>query len=202
MGSRSDFFVKNIGFKEPQNYIWKLFLGTPQKYATTQSAFWTNIFHDKVTLWYIKLTTSRKKNLHLISNIYVVLSSLEIQTRPIQIKAYYKFLYSVWEETTHKSSKVETGKEISSSAYVIGTTCFDKCFLSHVITGRHFRKVFRKFFQKSLLLPGDSFQQPYSCFLLSKWFERSPYFFIFYLQNNSTTIIPNFQNEAVIYHTC
>ena len=174
MGSRSDFFVKNIGFKEPQNYIRKLFSGTPQKYATTQSAFWTNIFHDKVTLCYIKLTTSRKKNLLLINNIYVVLSSLEIQTRPIQIKAYYKFLYSVWEETIHKSSKVETGKKISSSAYVIGTTCFDKCFLFHMITGRHFRKVFRKVFQKSLLLPRDSFQQPYSCFLLSKWFERSP----------------------------
>ena len=56
------------------------------------------------------------------------------------------------------------------------TTCFEKCFLFHVI---------------SLSLFWGSFQPYYSCFHWNKWFRRSSYF-IFYLQNNSALLIPKF----------
>ena len=46
-----------------------------------------------------------------------------------------KVFRSVWDETTHKISKVATSKSFFSSVYVIGLTFFDD-FLFHVITER------------------------------------------------------------------
>ena len=54
------------------------------------------------------------------------------------------------------------------------TTCFDKCFLFYVITGRHC-------FYKTLLRPWG--QPPCSCAPWNMSFERSPYFF--YLHNKN-----------------
>ena len=45
-------------------------------------------------------------------------------------QVYYKFFYSVGEETTHKHLKVATAKSLFSNVYLIVTTCFDKCFNS------------------------------------------------------------------------
>ena len=50
---------------------------------------------------------------------------------------YYKFCCSVWTETTQKTVEVTTAKNFFSSVYVTVTTCFDKCFWFHVITGRY-----------------------------------------------------------------
>ena len=73
-------------------------------------------------------------------------------------------------------------KTLLSSVYFTVTTCFDKCFLLYVITGRHsFLYVY------SLQLPWGSFQPPCSSCLWNKCI-KSPYF-IFYLQNNSK--VPN-----------
>ena len=85
--------------------------------------------------WHIKLTIYIKKNKFASHKqyAYVVLPSLEIQKRLIQTK----FCYSVWKETTHKHSKVTTAKNVFYTAHVTVTTRFDKCFLFHVITGRH-----------------------------------------------------------------
>ena len=41
--------------------------------------------------------------------------------------------YSVRIKTTHKPSKEVAAKNFFSSVYVIGATCFDEFFLSHVI---------------------------------------------------------------------
>ena len=60
-------------------------------------------------------------------------------------KSTLQAFYSVQIETTHKPSKVAAAKIYFFSVYVIDATCFDECFLIHVITGR-------RFFSKSLLL--------------------------------------------------
>ena len=43
----------------------------------------------------------------------------------MQTKVYHKLFYSIW-------------KKHFPSVYIIDTTCFDECFLFHVITGRHY----------------------------------------------------------------
>ena len=57
-------------FKKLRNYDWCLCL--PQKLAKTQPAFWTAFFHDKFTLWHIKVTAYRKINLLLTNSTYLV----------------------------------------------------------------------------------------------------------------------------------
>ena len=62
---------------------------------------------------------------------------------------------------------------VFSSVYVIDATCFDECFLFHVIAGR------RYFFSK-FVVTVRFFQPPYCRFLWNKCFERSPYFADFF----------------------
>ena len=85
-----------------------------------------------------QISTYRKLNLPLTSSIYFVFLPLEIQKRLEQTKVYHAFSYFVWKETTHKPLKVAAAKTLFSSVYVIGTTCFNECFLFYVITGRHY----------------------------------------------------------------
>ena len=47
------------------------------------------------------------------------------------------FVCFVWKKTTRKTLKVAASKPFFFSVYVIGTTCFDECFLFHVITGKY-----------------------------------------------------------------
>ena len=42
---------------------------------------------------------------------------------------------SVWKETTGKPFKIAAAKNFFSCMYVIGTICFDECY---VINGRHY----------------------------------------------------------------
>ena len=69
-----------------------------------------------------------------------------MQKRLVQTKVYYKLSYSVWKETSHKPLKVAAAKKYFPNVYIIDTTFFDKCFLFHVITRRHY-------FFTNLLLP-------------------------------------------------
>ena len=55
----------------------------------------------------------------------------------MQTKVHLKFFYSVQIETTHKPLKEAAAKNCFSNVYVINATCFDECFLSVVISGRH-----------------------------------------------------------------
>ena len=85
-----------------------------------------------------QISTYRKVNLSLTGSTYFVFLPLGMQKRLEQTKVYHGFSYFVWKETTHKPLKVAAAKTLFSSAYVIGTTCFDECFLFHVITWRNY----------------------------------------------------------------
>ena len=85
-----------------------------------------------------KISTYGKLNLPLTSSIYFVFLPLEMQKRLKHTKVYYALCYFALKETTHKPLKVAAAKTLFSSVYVIGTTCFDECFLFYVITGRHY----------------------------------------------------------------
>ena len=85
-----------------------------------------------------QMSTYEKLNLLPIKSIYLVFSSRERQRRLIQTKAYYKIVYSVWKETSHKPLKVTAAKKFFPSMYIIGKICFDFCFFFYVITGRHY----------------------------------------------------------------
>ena len=50
---------------------------------------------------------------------------------------YFKVCNSVCKETTHKPSNEVTAKDFFSNVHVTVTTCFDECFLFHVITEGH-----------------------------------------------------------------
>ena len=75
-----------------------------------------------------QMSTYEKLNLLQIKSIYLVFSSRERQRRLIQTKAYYKIVYSVWKETSHKPLKVTAAKKFFPSMYIIGKICFDFCF--------------------------------------------------------------------------
>ena len=75
------------------------------------------------------MLTFKTVNSLFLNSIYLVFSYLEMQRRLILAKVFR----SVWDETTHKISKVATSKSFFSSVYVIGLTFFDD-FLFHVIT--------------------------------------------------------------------
>ena len=116
----------------------------------------------------------------------MVLSYPELQIRLILTRVYCRFFYYAWNETIHKPSKVATSKKIFFSMYVIGTACYDECFLSHVIPGKYWFWSF--------------FQPPCYRYIWNRRFERSPYF-IFYLSNNTELLKQKVQNEALTYHT-
>ena len=87
---------------------------TATKQGKTQPTFWTAIFHDKFTLWYIKLTTYIHKNRFTSHKKYlfgIIFSENPKKSHTNQI--YYKFFYSAWREATHKPSKVATAKKFS-----------------------------------------------------------------------------------------
>ena len=67
--------------------------------------------------------------------IYLVFSSLE---ELMQTKVYFKLFYSVWKETSQKPLKVAAATTSFSGVCIIVKTCFDECFLFHIITGRHY----------------------------------------------------------------
>ena len=154
---------------------------TATKQRKTQSTFWTAIFHDKFTLWYIKLTTYIYKNRFTSHKKYLfglIFSENPKKSHTNQI--YYKFFYSAWREATHKPSKVATAKKIFSIVFVIVTTNFDKCFhsmwqLEDIV------------FNKSLSIPPGLF----NCHVLAL-FETNDLKevrFFFYLRNKSTMLI-------------
>ena len=101
--------------------------------------FKTAIFHNKYLFCYIK------PNIYLLKTkfaphkqYFFVFLPLELQKRFQQTKVYHAFSYFAWKETTHKHLKMAASKTLFYSVYVIGTTCFDECFLFYVIAGRHY----------------------------------------------------------------
>ena len=58
--------------------------------------------------------------------------------RKLLQKSIVQVFYFLRIETTHNLSKVAAAKKVLSTVYVIDTTCFNECFLFHVITRRHY----------------------------------------------------------------
>ena len=81
----------------------------------------------------------------------MVLSSLEIQKRVIQTK-YTTSFFTLSEKKGPPNFQVATAKNFFSSVYVIITTCFNKWFLLHVITGRHLKDFFDSQFNYAPLI--------------------------------------------------
>ena len=86
----------------------------------------------------------------------------------------------------HKPLKVAAAKKYFSSVYIFDTTCFDKCFLFHVIIGRYFLYKF-VVTQSTIIM-----------WLISlKVFWKKSAFYIRYLHNNITMpLSPKVQNKA------
>ena len=133
------------------------------------------------------MSTYGKLNVLPIKSIYLVFSSRKRQIRLIQIKVYYKRFYSVWKETSHKPLKVTTAKNTFPNMYIIGRTCFDLCFLFHVITGKHYflRKFSstQRFGAIAMLLRS----------LTQVFWSRSA-FYVRYLQSNTSVLHFNAAN--------
>ena len=83
------------------------------------------------------LSTYRKTSLILIISFHLFLSSIEIQRTVIQTKYTTGFFPLSEKKRLLNLQKQQLQKNIFSSVHVMVTTCFDKCFLFHVITERH-----------------------------------------------------------------
>ena len=84
--------------------------------TTTQLTFYLNCYFVK----YINTLAHQ--------TIYLVISSLDTQTKLIQTKVYYNVCYFVWEETTYKPLQIAAIKSLFTSMYVTGKNCFNNCF--------------------------------------------------------------------------
>ena len=91
-----------------------------------------------------QISTYKKINLPLTTTVYLVYLPLDVNNRLKQTKVYLVLFCFAWKETTqqtlkkNKPLKVAAAKFIFSNVYVIGNNCFDRCFLFHMITGRHY----------------------------------------------------------------
>ena len=86
--------------------------------------------------------------------------------------------------------EVVAAKKSFSSVYIIDTTCFDECFLFHMITGRHYFLykfiITQRFRTIAMLLRS-----------LRQLFSIKSVFYIRYLHNNITILlIPKARNKA------
>ena len=106
-----------------------------------------------------------------------------------------RFFYSVQIETNPKPSKEAAAKNFFFGLYVIDATCFDECFLSHVISGR------RYFFYK-LVLTLRFFNRHIFIFFETSVLEKVH--ILYFLRNNNTILIqliPKFRNVTTVYYT-
>ena len=130
----------------------------PQKWAET-----TNI---------LNCYFSKKKSLcHIRQNMYIWKTSFS------SLKQYlFGLLFSRNTKKTHIDQIIlqtfvlclkwnASQTFTSGSCNIIDTTCFDECFLFHVMTGRHFLKI---------SLPRGLLEPPCYWVLCNKCFERSP----------------------------
>ena len=111
-----------------KNFKNTLFYGTPP--VTVCSYQWLLL-----NRWLnFPLTDLPLNSIYLVCIYLVLIKCKENSNRPKYITRFY----SVLKETTRKHLKRAAPKSFFSSVYFIDVTCFDECFLFHVITGRHY----------------------------------------------------------------
>ena len=124
--------------KELQNYERKLLLCPPQKQAKTQSTFLSAVFHNKVTVCYIKSNTYIQKTKFTSHKEYLFSLLPSRNARKTHADQSIPHAFSLClKRNNPQTLKVAAAKTLFSSVYVIGTTCYDECFLFSLITGRH-----------------------------------------------------------------
>ena len=108
------------------------------------------------------------------------------------LKVYHTLFYSLWKET-HKPSTFKRGsfKKLFLQCVCYWYNLLQWIFFFHVICERHY-------FSWKFIINLRFFWQPCCCFLWSTRFERSSYF-IRYLHNNSTMLIPKIQDNAFCF---
>ena len=140
-----------------------------------------------INLHFVKsnqISAYRKPNLPLTRSIYLVFLSLQMQGRLKQTKIYHTFFLFVWKETTHKPLKVAAAKTLFSSAYVIGTTCFDEYFF--ILCDNWKTLLFMKVY-----LYSEIFLSVMLLLCLKPGFWKKSAFYVD-LRNNNMMLIPKF----------
>ena len=117
-----------------------------------------------------------------MNSTYFVFSSPGIQRRLMQSKVSYRF-FLLCPKRNAQIFKSRSCKKSLSSVYVLGRTCFNECLLFHVTTGRHYRCSLVILFNRRALAFFETSVLKEVCTLR-------------YLHNNSTVLIPKFQNKA------
>ena len=105
-----------------------------------------------------------------MNSIHLSLPSIEMKRRVIRTNVYYRLLYPIWKETTHKRSKVA-----AAECMLLTHTSVN------VITRRHY--LLLKYIVTLLVF----FRLPCCCCLWNKCL-------VFYLRSNNIILIPKFQN--------
>ena len=93
--------------------------------------------HCKVTQYYDQECTYKKMNLLLTNSISSVFSFLKNLRSLAQTKGHYIFLLCLKRNDSKTFESSNLKKKKFSNVHVTATTCFDKCFLFHVIHERH-----------------------------------------------------------------
>ena len=172
-----------VGLKQLQNYNLNYFLVCHKNRWKHKQHF--KLLFFKIILYFSisdYLSIYGKLNFLPINSIYLVFSSLEMQRRVIQIKTHDKLFYSVWKESSHKPLKVAAAKNYFPGVYIIDITCFNKCFLFHVIT-------WRQYFLCKLIVPQWFWCNRHVAAFFKTSVLKKSIFYIRYFHNNIAMLL-------------
>ena len=155
--------------KELRNYNRRLFLFPPQKIGgNTTKAPNCYFFQNRFTLCHIRLKIyiwKTKFSFHKHYPFGILFSRNAKKTHADQ-----SILPTFWPCLKVAALWSSSCKNVLPSVYIMDATCFDECFLFHVITGRH------SFLYTNLSLTKGLVQPPCCCIPWKKCTDRSPYF--------------------------
>ena len=125
-------FIGRSSLKEEQSY--KKRTVKKMKYNQHFKLLFFTINLDFITS--NQISSCKKLIFVFTSSIYLVALPLEMQRIIKQTKAYHTFFFTLSKNKWPKN--LAAAKIFSFSLNAIGTTCFNECFLIHMITRRHY----------------------------------------------------------------
>ena len=136
-----------------------------------------------------QISIYRKLNLSSTHSIYLVFKPLEMQKRLKQTKVYYK-LFLLWmERNDPQTFKIDSCKK--NPFFPVCMSLVQLASMNVFILCDNWKTLPYINFIVTL----NFFNPPCCCFLSSQCFEISPYFMC-YLHNDGTMLIPRFQNRS------
>ena len=99
--------------------------------------FKTVVFHNKFALSHIKPNIYIKKTKFASNKQYLFHLLTSRNTKKTQTDQSIPRVFLLYLKRNDPQT-FKSGSWKFSSVYVVGTTCFDECFLFYVITGRHY----------------------------------------------------------------